>query len=419
MLFPLAKQWWLNDPKIIRLYEILEKQGEVRFVGGCVRNGLLNKTVYDIDLATNIKPLDTIKILQEIGIKTAAPGLKHGTVLAIIDDITVEITTLRQDIQTDGRHAVVAFTSDWKKDASRRDFTINAIYCDKNGNLYDPFNGLGDLAKGYIRFIGNAQDRISEDNLRLLRYFRFYAYYGKIEPTQKILNILHDNSYKLNTLSGERIRIELEKLLAAPDPFSSINLMHTTTVLSYIILSDNIDFTLFKNLIDLENWLKKNVSISIPFNWLRRLYILNNQNKKTLFILCNKLKLSNKERIYIRNICKNLFISPKLSKNQLKSLIYKIGKILIIDFLLLNWAKEFNNNEFHLRQKDWIELLNFICNEKIPIFPLKGSDLLSLGVKPGPQLGKIFKETETWWLDHGLTGNKLSCLNYVKNILKS
>lgn len=202
----------VTDKKIFKLFRTVENHGGVlRFVGGAVRDTLAGIKNFDIDLATDLSPEELVEACEESGLKTVPIGIKFGTVGVVLNNQTLEVTSLRKDIKTDGRHAVVEFTSDWESDASRRDLTINAIYADEKGSVFDYYNGIDDLENGVVRFIGNAGQRIKEDYLRILRFFRFYSIFGKGEIDAKALKACVENKDGIKTLSIERIRDELGK----------------------------------------------------------------------------------------------------------------------------------------------------------------------------------------------------------------
>src|SRR5579872_7361897 len=205
---------WLKWPETQALIKAFaDAKAPIRFVGGCVRDALLGRAVQDVDVATPLRPEATMALLQKAGIKAIPTGIDHGTATAVIHGKHFEITTLRKDVSTDGRHATVAYTDDWKEDAARRDFTINALYLSPDGELFDYFNGARDAKEGHVRFIGNAGERIREDYLRILRFFRFYAWYGKTEPDKEALTACTEAANNIGTLSGERVQQEMLKLL--------------------------------------------------------------------------------------------------------------------------------------------------------------------------------------------------------------
>ncbi len=208
---------------------------EVRFVGGCVRDAILKRPVEDVDIATPDRPETVMALLEAADIKVFPTGISHGTVTAVMGEYHYEITTLRIDEETYGRHAKVAFTDDWIADAARRDFTINTLSCTPDGNVYDPFEAIDDLAHGVVKFVGNARERIEEDYLRLLRFFRFYAAYGKPPPDVKALDACRLYASKLNTLSAERIWSELRRILIGPNPEDVITLLRSERILEHLL----------------------------------------------------------------------------------------------------------------------------------------------------------------------------------------
>ena len=227
---------WLSKASLQTVFDGLQAAGgEVRVNGGAVRNALMREAVRDVDLSTTLLPLETISALEKAGIRAVPTGLEHGTITGVIDGDAYEITTLREDIETSGRHAVVKFGLDWKKDALRRDFTMNAIYCDRNGVIYDPINGMDDLKSRTVRFIGAASERIEEDYLRILRFFRFFAWYGSGRPDAEGLTACARLKDGLSDISVERIWIELKKMLSAADPSRALLWMRTTGVLTLIL----------------------------------------------------------------------------------------------------------------------------------------------------------------------------------------
>jgi len=227
---------WMRAPHVRAAMNALEaaRPGASRFVGGCVRNALLGAPVEDVDIATQLKPDDVIAALGQSGVKAVPTGVEHGTVTAVKDGQAVEITTLRRDVSTDGRRAVVAFTQDWAEDSARRDFRINALYADITGAVHDPQGGLADIAERRFIFIGDADQRIQEDYLRILRFFRFFAWYGAGRPDREGMLACVRNKDGLSRLSAERIWKELKKLLAAPDPGAALRWMTTTNMLETV-----------------------------------------------------------------------------------------------------------------------------------------------------------------------------------------
>ena len=221
-----APQPWMTAPQTRLVLDALGREGtEVRFIGGCVRDAVLKRPVRDIDLALPLSPQRVMTLLRRANIKAIPTGIDHGTVTAVVDAMQFEITTLRMDVENYGRRAKVAFIDDWSADAARRDFTFNALSCTPDGDIYDYFGGLEDLGHGRVRFVGSARERIAEDVLRLLRFFRFYAYYGRPPPDEEALSACREWAERVQTLSGERVRVELFRTLMATDPADVFQLM--------------------------------------------------------------------------------------------------------------------------------------------------------------------------------------------------
>ena len=226
----------MEKPETRRIIDLFGSAGvEMRFVGGCVRDSLFGREIGDIDIATAARPEAVQEMLHNAGIKSVPTGIEHGTLTAIVDGQAFEITTYRRDVETDGRHAVVSFGTDWQEDAARRDFTINALSITPDGTLCDPLGGAADLKAGRIRFVGEARRRVREDILRILRWFRFYAHFGKHPPDAEALEACRGFAFRIPDLSGERVRHELLRLLEAADPLPSLRLMQETGVIDAVL----------------------------------------------------------------------------------------------------------------------------------------------------------------------------------------
>lgn len=387
---------WLESLETRKVLSALaDASRTIRFVGGCVRDTLLGKVVTDLDIATTLKPSDVIHQLQKANIKTVPLGLEHGTVLAVAGSYHYEITTLRHDVETDGRHAKVSFTDDWEEDARRRDFTFNALYLSIKGELYDPWGGEEDLQKGCVRFIGDAGERIQEDYLRILRYFRFYAYYGQGEPHAATLEACKKYAAKIKTLSMERIRTEILKLLNAPLPLVALQKMEETGIWFHAMQGGaSPDIKLLENLIKLEQ------DFQIVPNALRRLVVVLWGDRKALHILSKKLKFSNREKKELETLAK---LSGQLCENPIQ-ILYKHGLETTRDVLLIQAARGYNRFLLEQLPLSW---------EK-PVFPLSGEDLKKLGLAPGPLLGEILKHVESWWIQQHFSPDAIQCLEEAR-----
>ncbi len=396
-------QKWKSKKNIRFLFKIFKKDSEeTRFIGGCVRDLILKKKEsYDIDLATTLKPNEVIGILSKKKIKIIKTGFSHGTVIAILNKEKFEITTLRKDIKTDGRYAKVQFTEDWIIDSNRRDFTINAMSCDFNGNLYDYHNGLEDLKNERIKFIGNPEERIKEDYLRILRYFRFYAYYGRNNIEKSQINIFKKLSPNLKKLSSERLYFEFKKILLSDNSYKVIKMMENCRVLKYIIFNNN-NLEKMKSI----NKLKK---INHLIDFSNRLAIL--LNEKNISKVSKNLKLSKIENIKIKKIIQlhKKFNLKDFEKNKIKYLFY-YGHEICNSLLIYNFAKL----SIDSKVKTYLRIISSIKSLKVPKLPIFGKDIIKLGIKSGPNVGKILKLIENWWITNNFRPSRKECLEKLK-----
>lgn len=348
--------------------------GNVRLVGGVVRDTLAGQATKDIDLATPLLPEQVMHLLEKSGIKVVPTGLAHGTVTAVIDGRPFEITTLRKDVSTDGRRATVSFTDDWQEDAARRDFTINALYADPaTGEVFDYFGGVDDLAAGIVRFIGDPLTRIAEDHLRILRYFRFNARFGKGEPHGESLSACRARANDLMALSRERIAMELLALLALPDPAPAVALMIGNGIFVPVLPEIN-DAAPLHQLIAQEQ-----ANTTLP-EALRRLAALIPADPAIAEDIANRLRLSNAQR-------KHLILLAQRSDADAgnpKALAYRLGVDAARDRLLLGHG---GITALH----DWTP----------PKFPLTGGTIVAKGVQAGPEVARILQAVERQWVDEG------------------
>tara|TARA_Y100000590_G_scaffold400202_1_gene484075 strand:- start:1657 stop:2955 length:1299 start_codon:yes stop_codon:yes gene_type:complete len=367
----------------------IEKENEVRFVGGCVRKAICGENIDDIDLATSIKPDDVKKKLNEAGIKVIDTGISHGTVTAILNNKKFEITTLRRDVSTDGRHAEVQFTSNWEEDASRRDFTINAIYADIQGRIFDPFNGLKDLQNGIIKFIGSPEERIQEDYLRILRYFRFFAQYSKLDHDEKVIKTIKQHINGINKISNERIFDELKKITTLKNIYS----LFSNDLSKEIILNIFPQFNHYKRLEKI-NALDQKFRDKLDNYLILATLILDQTNNYEYF--CHKYKTSNKIKNRFKNISVN-FESLKnkkfYSEENIKKLIYLLNKDYVKDLLVFSIL--INNR---IKIIDVEKLIVYVNTCEIPKFPISGDYLKKHGYETGQALGKKLKSLEEKWI---------------------
>lgn len=369
---------WLHSPQTQKLLAAFSGE-KIRFVGGAVRDAVLGIEAADIDLATIIPPLEVMELLEKSGIRTIPTGLAHGTITAIIDGKSFEITTLRRDTFCDGRHAEVEFGTDWVEDARRRDFTMNAMYLAADGELFDYFGGLEDALAGRVHFIGDAKQRIQEDYLRILRFFRFFAVYGKGEPDMHALNACTEFASNISTLSGERIQAEMLKLLAALTPFYALELMQNTGVFVQVFGFDChlISNSRPRNKCGVTNLalllLSADISPQDALNKITKRWKISNDLQKKLGILINN----------INNI------SPEISIAKQKQIIRKLeGK---------NFAELVQLKNALSPHENYQKMLELAQNWQTPTLPINGDDLIALGIPAGKSLGEKLRKLEKIW----------------------
>lgn len=364
---------WLTSEASRQIISALGKEN-VRFVGGAVRDSLLGQTASDIDMATTHSPEKVCELLREKGIKAIGTGMQHGTVTAVWKGRSCEITTLRRDMETDGRHAKVAFTDDWQEDAKRRDFTINALYATADRQIFDPFDGLEDLKHNRVRFIGDAETRIREDALRIYRFFRFSARFGT-QLDAEGLAACRARSADVSGLSRERVRDELLKLLAAPG------------ALQYVAALNGIDgLPAIENKPASLEQLNTHVACELgtglqteAVTRLSSLYCAVSPKS-----LARYFRLSRKQEKFVADVRD---ASQQLSgKKPINELLYRFGKNVVLEALKIFPATE--TNHYIATAEQWVR----------PVFPVDGEGLISLGLKPDEQLGRHLKDMEIRWI---------------------
>ena len=375
-----------------RIFEAINSysaESEIRYVGGCVRKIINNERVDDIDLATNLEPKQVCDALSRKDIKYYETGVKHGTITAIIDEYLFEITSLRKDIQTDGRHAKVEFSKNWKEDASRRDFTINSIYSDKDGNLFDPYNGKKDLENGYINFIGNTDVRIKEDYLRILRYLRFFINYSKQPHNPETIRKLKINIGGISKLSKERLLDELRKIVSLTT-LEKISKDRLILDLISVIFPELKNIKIFSKL----NENQKVFLVDTDFIFLLSLMIIDETDNVDYFLYKFNISKKNQKRIKIideffkENKNKNVFSEEKMNK-----IFYYNGRQAVMDILQF---RIINSKKF---DQKLIELIKIYKDKISPIMPV-GADVLMAKYKvpKGKQLGLKLKIIEEEWV---------------------
>lgn len=375
----IAPQAWMAEAGPL-LAAIARAGGRARFVGGCVRDAVAGRAVADVDVATDLTPEVVQDALYGADIKALPTGIAHGTVTAIVDRRPFEVTTLRRDVETDGRHAKVAFTDDWAEDAMRRDFTMNALYADADGTLYDPTGGLPDLAAGRVRFVGDAAARIAEDALRILRFFRFHARFGKGEPDPAGLDACAAAAPTIGRLSAERVAQEMRKLLVADAAPQTLWLMAVRGILTQVSPSLG-DLDRLERLVAIERELRTADAV-------RRLSALLPASTKAAIALADRLKLSGRERDRLIGMATPLG-QPIAARIEL----YRRGPEGFRDAVLLAGANG----------ADWRAALAAVDGWPVPSLPVRGADLLASGLMPGPALGRRLAEIEQRWIDSGFT----------------
>lgn len=402
---------WMNDPATRAVLDALTSRGvPARFVGGCVRDSLVGRTVKDIDIATPESPAEVSRLLSDAGIKAVPTGIDHGTVTAVTRGKHFEVTTLRRDVETYGRHAKVAFTDAWEEDAARRDFTMNALYADPDGSIYDPTGGLADLKAGRVRFVGDAETRIREDILRLLRYFRFYADFGHAPPDPEALKACRKLAPQIPNLSVERVWSELRRLLVSPRAAEVVRLMRDEGVLSHA-LRESQDISRLAPLAALEEML------GIQADPVRRLAALLDLEVSATEQFGRRMKLSRAETERLAAIATSRGgIKPGLDRHGRRVALYRLGDVLYRDLVLLDWATAMVADEATIQSPDWRILWDESETWRHPRFPLKGSDAMAFGVPKGPKIGKLLRSVEAWWIDQEFAPERDACLARLKDL---
>ncbi|MDO9338555.1 MAG: CCA tRNA nucleotidyltransferase [Caulobacter sp.] len=401
---------WMTLPATQAVIAALEAKGFAgcaRFVGGCVRNTLLNTEVDDIDIATTLTPDQVTEALEQAGLKAIPTGVDHGTITAVSQGRPYEITTLRKDVATDGRRAVVAFTKSWAEDAERRDFRLNALYADADGRLFDPTgDGIADCLAGRIVFVGDPMTRIREDYLRILRWFRFHAWYGKGDPDQAALTACKALKGMLSGRAAERTQKELLKLLAAEDPRAALRLMAATSVLSSVLPQVKA-LTRFETLVAIQTEQLFETDAEL------RLAALLPDDVAVARDTAERLRLSNalKDRL-IEAAAKEPRIVSWMSPREARRTVYKIGLRAFSDRIKLGWAASGRPST----TPQWRGLLALAETWTPPAFPLTGEEVLAAGVPKGPMVGEVMREVEEWWIDHDFMDDRLAAVERLKAV---
>jgi poly(A) polymerase len=387
---------WLKSGPLPRLLAVLDNDGEeARMVGGAVRNSLLGEPIGDIDIATTAVPEEVVRRAKAAGFKPVPTGIDHGTVTVVVDGRPFEVTTLRRDVETFGRHAKVAFGRDWAVDAQRRDFTINALSADRDGTIYDPIGGLGDLKARHVRFIGEPKQRIEEDYLRILRFFRFHATYGRGSLDAAGISACIAGREGLDQLSRERVRAELVKLLPAPGALDALIAMSEAGLLVRVLAG-------VPNLVHLAHLIAIEQALDLPPDAIRRLGVLAVVVIEDADRLRDRLRLANSEYDRLTSMAEGWLRGPPPVTPRARELLYRMGSENFTDHALIGWAR----SQVPASDAVWRDFATLPQRWDVPVFPLKAVDLMSRGVVKGPALGAALATAERAWIAAGFPSDE-------------
>lgn len=397
---------WFKAPETRALMAALERArpGGARFVGGCVRNTLMGREVDDIDIATQLTPNETVAVAANAGFAAHPTGIEHGTITVVVNHKPFEVTTLRRDASTDGRRATVAFTESWAEDSQRRDFRLNALYADAAGEIHDPTGGgLDDARMGRVIFIGNAHTRLKEDYLRILRFFRFNAWYarGPLDPDG--LRACADEVAGLDQLSVERVWKEVKKLLGAPDPRAAYEAMDAIEVRARALPE-------FTNHVRLDALMALEADLMLPVDAMTRVAAAL-PDSLSAAAFARRLKLSNEERDrLIGALGDDVKLTSYMSLKEMRRAIYKIGNAAFRDRVMLAWAASGE------KAQQWRALVAHAQMWTPPKLPLTGEDVMTAGIPAGPKVGAVMREVEAWWIDADFPDDRLSIIERLKAV---
>jgi len=383
--------FWLHEPRLQQVMAaILNAGDDVRVAGGAVRNALLGVAINDVDLATTMLPQDVMRVAKAAGFGVHPTGLEHGTITVVNGARTFEVTTLRRDVETDGRRAVVSFTRDFAEDAQRRDFTMNALYCSATGEIYDFTKGYADILKGRVRFVGKPETRIKEDYLRILRLFRFHAAYGVGAFDRVGLAAATKLRAGLKKISAERIAQEMKKLVVAKRAIPALQVMAKAQILK-LVFPHTDEFRVVGRL---------------PLDPLLRLFVLAKRPQE----LKQRLRLSNAEGDRIAALLAAPAITPALSDPQARALIYKIGPATFADVTWVSQAR----SKARMDDPRWQKLRDLAKTWPVPVLPVSGQDLVAAGVRPGPRLGQQLRVIEDYWIGQDFRPGRSELLQMIE-----
>ena len=411
----LAGTEWLERDSTRAVLALLNRDGhEARAVGGSVRNALMGLSVNDVDVATTATPDEVMRLAEAVGVKAVDTGSEHGTVTLVPDHEPIEVTTLRQDVETYGRHARVTFTRDWASDARRRDFTMNALYAGPDGTVYDPLGGYADLQARRVRFIGDPHERIREDYLRILRFFRFEAQYGAPESPSDTMDAaalaaIERESEGLERLSGERVHTELVRLLAARGAARSLEAMMDAGVLVRL-LGGAPRLTAFSRVQAIQD------ARSFTADPMVRLAALGARVAEEAERLARSLRLSNAERdelVALPRAARRL--DAGMATLDAKATLYRLGPKVYCGGVLMAWS----DARAAVDDAAWGGLFALPEEWAVPTFPLKGADLLELGMHPGPEVGEVLHDLEQRWIEGDFAADRDTLLAWAREIVTS
>ena len=399
---------WLKRPELMRVFAALATAGvETRAVGGAVRDGLLGRPVTDVDLATTARPDQMMALARKAGLKAVPTGIEHGTVTIIADGVAFEVTTLRRDVETFGRHATVAFTENWEEDARRRDFTLNALYAASDGTVFDPLGGYDDAVAGRVRFIGEAEARIKEDYLRILRFFRFNAYYGNGPFDADGLRASVGLRGGMAQLSAERIAGEVRRILVAPQAMRAVE-----ALFDYGLLPDILGgvprLERFRRLVTIEAALGRERSAMLR---LAALAVFVGEDAERL---AARLRLSNAEQAVLALGAGDHAACGLPDEDAAKRLLYRLGPADYAVAALIAWADSCADPS----DQNWRAAVTLGERWQAPVFPLKGSDLVAIGAVQGPALGALLRKLEDEWVVEGFAADRDRLLARAKEIAR-
>jgi len=408
----LGQPYWMTAPETVAVFDALEAAGGpdcARFVGGCVRNALVGRSIDDLDIATTLAPERVTEALEAAGLRVVPTGIEHGTVTAVSAHKPHEITTLRRDVTTDGRRATVAFTEDWREDAQRRDFTLNSLYARRDGSIFDPTGqGVADARAGRIVFVGEAEQRLREDHLRNLRYFRFYAWFGKGPPDAAAVAACAALKDGVAGLSAERVSKELLKLLAADDPRAAVRLMAETGVLE-VVLQAPADLARFDALVEIET------DQLFTCDPVLRLAALLPDDQLAAVRFAERLRLSNGDRDrLVGALSPTPVLKSWMSPREIRREVYRAGQAVFRDRATLAWAASPRT----ATTMQWRGLIALAEGWVPPTLPLNGQEVMNAGAPKGPLVGEVMREVEAWWIDNDFLDDKLSVIEKLKAVVQ-